>query len=356
MIIDLQKFIENEKPNWEELESILNRQEKNPLETMNVDQVKRFHYLYERVSADLAKIATFATERETRQYLEQLVARAYGEIHETREIPHRFRPIRWLLVEFPITFRRHLKAFYVSVAITLAGCLLGGLILAFDSSAKEIVLPYGHLLQSPSDRVAKEEKAVIDRLEGTKAQMAAWYIRNNTQVSISAMALGLTWGIGTIILLFSNGMLLGAVLIDYILDGQTRFLVGWLLPHGSFEIPAILLAGQAGLVLAGAMIGWGRRTPLRQRLRDISHDLVTLIGGVCCFLVWAGVVEAFLSQYHEPALPYFLKIAFGVFELLIIIALLGWSGRKNQKTDDGQQRTEGQGGIAQPFGQGQRHD
>ena len=29
-------------------------------------------------------------------------------------------------------------------------------------------------------------------------------------------------------------------------------------------------------------------------------------------MVWAGFVEAFLSQYHEPIIPYAAKIAFGV--------------------------------------------
>jgi hypothetical protein len=33
-------------------------------------------------------------------------------------------------------------------------------------------------------------------------------------------------------------------------------------------------------------------------------------------LVWAGLVEAFFSQYHAPVLPYELKIGFGVLELL----------------------------------------
>jgi len=61
------------------MEATLDRQEKYPLGTLNVEQAKRFHYLYDRVSADLAKIATFSAERETRQYLERLVARAYGE-------------------------------------------------------------------------------------------------------------------------------------------------------------------------------------------------------------------------------------------------------------------------------------
>ena len=36
-----------------------------------------------------------------------------------------------------------------------------------------------------------------------------------------------------------NGVILGAVMVDYIHAGETLFLTGWLLPHGAIEIPAI---------------------------------------------------------------------------------------------------------------------
>jgi hypothetical protein len=93
------------------------------------------------------------------------------------------------------------------------------------------------------------------------------------------------------------------------------------------EIPAILIAGQAGLMLAFALIGWGKRISLRARLREVSKDLVTLIFGVAVLLVWAGLVEAFLSQYHEPIIPYSAKISFGAIELELLILLLAKSGR-----------------------------
>ena len=64
----------------------------------------------------------------------------------------------------------------------------------------------------------------------------------------------MTWGVGTFIMLFYNGVALGAIVVDYIRDGQTKFLLGWLLPHGVVEIPAILIAGQAGLILAFALV------------------------------------------------------------------------------------------------------
>jgi uncharacterized membrane protein SpoIIM required for sporulation len=299
---------------------------------MNVGEIQRFHYLYERVSADLARLATFTSERDTRTFLESLVARAYGEIHEIREKPHRFRPIRWFLRTFPQTFRRHLWAFNLSAAITLAGILIGGLLLACDPSSKEALLPgFDDLMQSPSERVAQEENVLHDHLKGRKAQGAAWYMTHNAGVAIQTLALGITWGIGTVIMLFSTGIMIGAIAVEYILAGQTAFLVGWLLPHGSVEIPAILLAGQAAFVLAGALIGWGKKVTLRERFRRISSDLVTLIFGVAVLLVWAGAVEAYVSQYHKPALPYSLKIAFGCVELVLLTIFLACSGRSAER-------------------------
>jgi uncharacterized membrane protein SpoIIM required for sporulation len=149
---------------------------------------------------------------------------------------------------------------------------------------------------------------------------------HNTKVSILTLALGMTWGVGTILMLFYNGVILGAVAVDYIQAGQTKFLLGWLMPHGVVEIPAILIAGQAGLMLALALIGRGSRSSLKSRLREISGDIVTLIFGVGLLLVWAGFVEAFLSQYHEPVIPYAVKIAFGAMELVLLSLFLAKSG------------------------------
>ena len=56
MIIDLQKFVSAERPSWAELETVLSRLETDPALTLPLEQVRRFHYLYERASADLGKI------------------------------------------------------------------------------------------------------------------------------------------------------------------------------------------------------------------------------------------------------------------------------------------------------------
>lgn len=297
---------------------------------MTMQQVKRFHYLYQRTSADLAKVMGLSAETDIRRYLESLVSRAYSEVHEIRTRSSRIRPFAWFFQTFPQTFRRHIRAFWLSVAVTMVGVLFGGMALSFDPEAKAVIMPFSHLQGDPSDRVAMEEKMgqdAEDRLQGAKTRFSTYLMTHNTRVSILTFAMGMTWGIGTIILLFYNGIILGTVALDYILAGESVFLAGWLLPHGSIEIPAILLAGQAGFVLAGALIGWGKRLSLRQRLQHVFGDLVTLMFGLALMLVWAGIIEAFLSQYHAPVLPYSVKIGFGVVELIALCAFLTFAGK-----------------------------
>ncbi len=331
MIIDLARFVAAERPQWAELERFLNKLEAEPNWAMSLADVRRFHYLYERATADLARITTFSSEPETRRFLENLAARAYGEIHETREKSGRFHPVRWFFQTLPRTFRRHVGAFWVALGVTLAGSLFGGLALALDRNAKPVLLPFAHLQGDPAQRVAEEERSAGDRLQGQKASFSSVLMTHNTRVSILSMALGMTWGVGTVVLLFYNGVILGAVTVDYVRAGQTKFLVGWLLPHGAVEIPAILIASQAGLVLALALIGWRKREPLPARLRAVRGDLITLIGGAGLLLVWAGFVEAFLSQYHEPVIPYSVKIALGFVELVLLCLFLAKSGSREPK-------------------------
>jgi uncharacterized membrane protein SpoIIM required for sporulation len=93
------------------------------------------------------------------------------------------------------------------------------------------------------------------------------------------------------------------------------------------EIPAILIGGQAALLLGHAMIGWGTPESRADRLRSIGPDLATLAAGAAALLVWAGIVESFFSQYHEPVLPYGVKIAFGSIQLALLFAYLYRGGR-----------------------------
>lgn len=331
MIVNLEKFIADERPRWERLETILRQLAEDPWRPLTLDEARELERLYQRVSADLARLATFSAEPEVRAHLESLVARGYAEIHGGRLEARRFRPGRWFTQTLPQAFRRRVREFWLATVLMMIGVVFGGIALACDPEAKAVIMPFSHLNGDPAERVAKEEKQENSgRLDGKKTTFAGELMTHNTQVTLTAMAMGMTWGVGTLVLMFYNGVILGAVAVDYMLAGQTTFLLGWLLPHGVVEIPSMLVGGQAGFVLAGALLGRGRRKTLAARLREATPDVVTLCFGAALMLVWAGVIESFLSQYHAPVVPYAVKIAFGLVEGAALTWFLVRAGRDRE--------------------------
>lgn len=338
MIVNLDHFIAAERPRWERLDAMLRKLADDPWRRMPLAEASELEGLYQRACADLARLRTYAADPGTRAYLEGLVARGYAEIHGERAARKRLRPWAWLARGFPQAFRRRLGAFWFASALMLAGSGFGAAALAFDPEAKEVIMPFSHLRGDPAERVADEERRARegdDRGENARATFAGSLMVHNTRVTFTAMALGLTWGAGTLVVMFYNGVILGAVAFDYVLAGQSVFLAGWLLPHGSVEIPAMLLGGQAGFVLAGALVGRRERRPLSARLRAVAPDVATLCGGAALLLIWAGVIESFLSQHHEPAVPYAAKIAFGVAQLTALVWWLLRSGTREENAGRG---------------------
>jgi hypothetical protein len=231
VIIDVKRFADVEQPYWTELQAILDKIENDPNVRLSLPEVQRLHYLYERASAGLGKLMTFAMAPDIRSYLETLVARAYAEVHETRQRSVGSAFVKWFLQVFPQTFRKHFKAFIVSCAVMFVGCVIGAILLEAFPEQKSALLPFAHLHGSPTERVEREQ-AKPGRIAGSETEFSATLMTHNTRVSILTLSLGMTYGVGTIISLFYNGIILGAVSWDYVTDGQTLFLLGWLLPHG----------------------------------------------------------------------------------------------------------------------------
>jgi uncharacterized membrane protein SpoIIM required for sporulation len=220
--------------------------------------------------------------------------------------------------------------------VTVLGCALGALAVRYDPAAVDVLLPADYL-RNPGQRVYEEEHGQKKEMHSAQvdAAFSAQLIRHNINVAMLAAALGVTFGIGTALLLFENGVLLGAVAVRYTQQGFGLFMTAWLLPHGVFEIPSILIAGQAGFYLARLLLRRREDRNIRQSMRE----WLILVAGLAMMLVWAGIMEAFFSQNHAPLLPYWFKVAVGIAELALLTAyLLLIGGREN--------RLEARSGVA----------
>ncbi len=219
----------------------------------------------------------------------------------------------------------------LAVLITLLGCALGGLAVRYDPASVDVLLPADYL-RNPGQRVHEEEGQGQGRhLDSaqTEAAFSAQLIKHNIEVALLAAALGITFGIGTALLLFENGVLLGAVAVHYTRQGFGLFMTAWLLPHGVFEIPSILIAGQAGFYLARLLLRPREDRNLRQAIRE----WLVLVAGLAMMLVWAGLMEAFFSQHHAPVLPYGFKVAVAIAELVLLTIYLITIGRSESASE-----------------------
>lgn len=327
MILNLERFQAQARPRWKNLESLLVRLEGRPDRRLDPIEAHQLQELYAQASADLNRVTHGALAPELRQYLERLVGRAYAELYyapPTRsEI---WQPRRWLRIftAFPESFRRQSRYFALALLITILGCAFGGFSVRYDPAAVDVLLPADYL-RNPGERVHEEEQGQARHLGSvqTEAAFSAQLIRHNIQVALLAAALGVTFGIGTALLLFENGILLGAVAVHYTQQGFGLFMTAWLLPHGVFEIPSILIAGQAGFYLARLLLHRREDRNLRQSMRE----WLVLVAGLAMMLVWAGIMEAFFSQHHAPVLPYGFKVAVAVAELMLLTIYLSFIGR-----------------------------
>jgi uncharacterized membrane protein SpoIIM required for sporulation len=330
VILDLERFQAQARPRWGKLESLLASLEGRPDRRLNPAEAEQLQELFTQTAADLNRATHGALAPELRQYLERLVARAYAELYyapATRsEI---WQPRRWLRIftAFPEAFRRQSRYF---VLITILGRALGGLAVRYDPASVDALLPAGYL-RNPDQRVHEEEKGLSRHLPSAQIEAAfsAELITHNIQVALLAAALGVTFGIGTALLLFENGVLLGAVAVRYTQQGFGLFVTAWLLPHGAFEIPSILIAGQAGFYLARLLL----RRHEGRNMRRAMREWLLLIAGLAMLLVWAGIMEAFFSQHHAPVLPYGFKVAVGAAELALLTTYLLLTGRRDTAAD-----------------------
>lgn len=330
MIVNLTHFLHRRRPLWEEYDEVLTRLERDGTVRLDLEQIQRLRKLHETVAGDLVRVRTFASEPETVTFLESLLARGFGFIHESKRFRWRNFQLREGLVTFPQVLRKHHNMLALVCAIFVLGMLVGGFLVTVSPEAKDVLLPFGHLHGDPSERVATEE-LMDSRDHGNHGTFAAYLMTHNIRVSILAFALGILAGVFTLILVFYNGVILGAVCVDYLLAGEGVFLTGWLLPHGSVEIPAILFSATAGLIIAHSTLLREDRRSFLARMRDARADVLRLMGGVVGLLIWAGIIESFFSQFHAPLLPYGVKITFGVIQSVLLVAYLTFAGRDNEQ-------------------------
>ncbi|KAF1078926.1 stage II sporulation protein M [Methanogenium sp. MK-MG] len=125
----------------------------------------------------------------------------------------------------------------VTVGILILTGVIGGFAVHSDPSVGE-------------ELIAMMNEEVFENIQSENPAVVAFNIfANNTETSIILFIGGASFGLITTLILSFNGFVIGMV-VEYVRQEQGLYVIlAGILPHGIFEIPALVLAGMFGLLL-----------------------------------------------------------------------------------------------------------
>ena len=319
------QFIHTHKEHWQQLESLLVKTERRRLRALTRTELKRLGQLYRILTTDLAYAQTNFPHSDLLLTLNQLASRTHPYVYRGESFTF-VGVLQFFRNDLPRTFRANVHYFALSATIFLVAAALGAIAVLFNEEAAGIIL-------SPRliDYIHRHEMWTEHFFSVIPSSVASTRIfTNNISVAFSAFALGLTFGVGTFIIITVNGLMLGCILMLCARYGMLGPLLEFITAHGVVEISTILIAGAAGLMVGTALLNPGDHTR-RDALAVRGADAVKLVLGVAPILVVIGLVEGFISP--QPAIPAEMKMALGLFLGALLYLHLFLSGRKSPTAD-----------------------
>ena len=304
---------------WARLESLLARVKAQGLHGLSRSELRELGLLYRQTATDLSAVRGDPSSVQQSRYLNQLLGRAHNAIYsgQKKTVGGVWQFYRR---DYPRIFRQFLPYTALATAIFLVGAIAGTCFSLADPDYMRDFL--GPSMMSTIERHEMWTRSIVS----IKPQASSAIMTNNLSVSFMAFASGITAGIGTLYLLFFNGIMIGVIGTACATYGMSVPLWSFVSPHGVLELPAIFIAGGAGLRLARALLFPGMLSR-RDSLAVGGTEAVRLLVGVIPMLIVAGTIEAFFSPSSTPAS--FKFVAAAVLFTLLIAYL--WSGSRRKQ-------------------------
>jgi uncharacterized membrane protein SpoIIM required for sporulation len=263
---------------------------------------------------DLGYAKTFYPHSKVTQYLNGLASRIYLGIYKNKK-EESSRVISFWKTELPLVVRKYHREMLYSFLIFTAFAIMAAFSAAHDETFVRGVLGNGYV-EMTEENISKGDPFGVYKNEG-QLTMFLQIASNNIQVSFTIFVAGFLVSIGTVWLLFSNGVMLGAFQYYFFAKGLglQSVLIIWI--HGTLEISSVIIAGAAGLVLGNSILFPGTIRRLDSLKRGATDGLKFMIGLVPVFLT-AAFLEGFITRYSK--MPMLLSI----FILLASLTFIIW--------------------------------
>ncbi|MDR0230059.1 MAG: stage II sporulation protein M [Flavobacteriaceae bacterium] len=296
-------FIKQNKTKWLEYEDVVfNNRVQTPdyLATM-----------YLQIMNDLSYAQSFYPKSKVTQYLNHLSVQTYQKIYKTKRVEQN-RIIYFFKTEVPLLVHEYRRYLFFAVFIFLLIVSIGFLSAANDMEFIRLIL--GDRYVDTTLENIKEGDPMAIYQSGSNWGSFIGITFNNLMVGLNFFILGIFGGLGTLMYMLYNAIMLGA--FQYLFIQQNAFMDSlrgiWL--HGAMEITGMVLEGFAGFVLGGSILFPKTFSRINSFKIGFSTGLKIYIATIP-FTIMAGFIEGFITRYAK-SMP-------DVMNYLIIFGTLG---------------------------------
>jgi uncharacterized membrane protein SpoIIM required for sporulation len=308
------RWLEKRKPHWARLENLVQRSSRG-VSALGHIELQELGLLYRQTASDLAAVREDATSAQLAAYLNQLLGRGHNLIYSGQKTKVSGL-VRFYSETYPRIFRETLPQTLIALLIFLVTGLATWVITIHEPG-------FAHRVLGPQMMETIEQRKMwTDSIVTIKPVASSGIMTNNLTVAFTAFAMGITAGLGTIYMMATNGVLIGVIGAATWRAGMALQLWSFVAPHGVLELPAIFIAGGAGLEIARGLLFPGM-LPRKESLARAGGRGVRLLLGTIPLLVIAGVIEGFFSPSNAPVVMKFSLAAVLFAALLTYLFLVG---------------------------------
>lgn len=251
--------------------------------------------LYMQIMNDLAYAKTFYPNSKITQYLNSLAIQTYQKIYKTKRIEES-KIKRFFLWDVPLTVHRHKRKLNFTLLVFFMFVAIGILSTHYDPDFTRNVLG-DHYVNSTLTNIKNDDAMAIYK-SGSNWGSFIGITANNLYVGLRFFLFGLTAGLGTLLFLLYNGIMLGT--FQYLFINENAFMDSvrgiWL--HGALEITAMIVEAFAGFTL-GASLLFPQTLSRMNSLKIGFKDALTIFIATIPFTIFAGFIEGYITRYAK---------------------------------------------------------
>ena len=272
---------------------------------------------------DLSYAKTFYPRSKVTEWINGLAAKIYQSIYQNKKEKYS-RFFDFWKYELPLLFRQYHRVFLFTSVLFISFMLIGVFSSIHNPDFIRGVLGerYVHMTEQ---NIADGDPFGVYK-DSNPFSMFVRIAFNNIRVAFLSFISGLTLGIFTLKILWSNGIMVGSFQYLFFAHdlGWKSVMVIWI--HGTIEISSIIIAATAGFVLAKGILfpkTFTRYHSFKMHAKDALKILLSLIP----FFVIAAFFESYLTHRMSTTfdssaasgMPVWVSALILFFSLLLIL-------------------------------------